>query len=318
MSTVVRLRPGLRPVRRAASEVQFGLSPGHGIVLAGLTEPESQLLLSLAATSGVSHGTVLAERFGVSPERVADLFTTLAQHGLLLDGGPSPDGGLVPDAGPAAGSGPDHHLAVPGRGSVIDRIRAGLAAVGAGALGVGDEELPEGDTTLAVLCAADAIAPDQGRAWQAAGVPQLPVVLREGEVVIGPLVRPGHSACLRCLDLHRSDRDRAWPSILTQLASPTHELARRVDAGPAVATTVAALVAMIALECLRGEDGVVGVSWHVSLPLPQVCTRVWTQHPACDCTLPGGSQSVGSQAVGSQSGGRQSGGGQSGGRPTAG
>ncbi|NLG23541.1 MAG: hypothetical protein GX555_19180 [Actinomycetales bacterium] len=273
MSTTVRLRPGARPVRRGPGEVQFGLSPAHGIVLAGLTDREARLLLSLAGTSGASCDDVLAQRFGVSAERVAELVMTLGGHGLLVDAGATP---RDPDS---------CCLAIPGRGNVIDRIREELAGVGAGRV-ITDHDQPTGlGADLVVLCAVDAIAPDQGRAWQDAGVPQLPVVLRDGEVVIGPLVRPGRSACLRCLDLHRRDRDLAWPRILSQLTSPTPDLTRRVDAAPARASTVGALVAMITLECLDSAGGPPGVSWHVALPLPEVCTRRWERHPACDCHI---------------------------------
>src|ERR1700733_14635490 len=35
--------------------------------------------------------------------------------------------------------------------------------------------------------------------------------------VVGPLVIPGRTACLRCLDLTRAERDPAWPLILAKL-----------------------------------------------------------------------------------------------------
>ena len=43
--------------------------------------------------------------------------------------------------------------------------------------------------------------------------------------VVGPLVLPGRSSCQRCHDLHRADRDPAWPSIAAQLtgdSAPAH------------------------------------------------------------------------------------------------
>src|SRR6202042_974828 len=45
-------------------------------------------------------------------------------------------------------------------------------------------------------------------------VPHLAVCAREAIGMVGPLVRPGVSACLRCLDLARADRDPGWPLIL--------------------------------------------------------------------------------------------------------
>ena len=49
-------------------------------------------------------------------------------------------------------------------------------------------------------------------------IPHLSATAAEAIGVVGPLVLPGRSACLRCLDLTRRDRDPAWPLIAAQLA----------------------------------------------------------------------------------------------------
>jgi bacteriocin biosynthesis cyclodehydratase domain-containing protein len=49
------------------------------------------------------------------------------------------------------------------------------------------------------------------------GITHLMVVLDEDRVRIGPLVIPGVTPCLTCLDLNRTAWDRAWPALLTQL-----------------------------------------------------------------------------------------------------
>lgn len=268
---MVRLRPGTRPLRRAADEVQVGLSPDHGIVLAGLTDQEARLLLSLAGSSGTGCDETLAEQFGVSLERVGEFIAALAGHGLLVPTGPSPDARSV---------------CLVGAGTVVDRLREVLA---------GEQDLllceppgrpPEHPVDLAILCTRDAVAPHEGRAWHQHDIPHLPVVVRPDEAVIGPLVRPGETACLTCLDLHRRDRDTAWPRILTQLSSPVHELAPPVDETPTRAAAVASLVALIALESLRPEAPD-GVSWQLTLPWPEVRTRVWEPHPRCPCAASG-------------------------------
>lgn len=269
MSPMVRLRPTARPVRRGAGEVQFGLSPESGIVLAGLSDPETELLLSLARTSGTGRDVALSQRFGVSLERVEELVTTLRGHGLLI--------------APAEASSPERHIVtVSGRGTVVERLREELGSGEILELTAPDIEAGSGGANLAVLCARDAISPDEGRLWQRAGTPHLPVVLRDEEAVIGPLVLPGRSPCLRCLDLHRRDRDSAWPRILTQLSCPPGELPRAVDAPPAHASVISALVHLIALESLT-RTSLTGVSWQVSLPWPDVRTRAWEQHPQCEC-----------------------------------
>ena len=47
-------------------------------------------------------------------------------------------------------------------------------------------------------------------------VPHLAVAAGEAIGVIGPLVRPGRSACLRCVDLRKTDADPDWPKIVAQ------------------------------------------------------------------------------------------------------
>lgn len=270
MSPMVRLRPTARPVRRGAGEVQFGLSPDSGIVLAGLNDPETELLLSLAGTSGTGRDVSLSQRFGVPLDRVEELVAALRGHGLLVD--------------PAAASGSGRHVvSVSGRGSVVEHLRRELTATEVVAVEEPAAQPVPDTVDLAVLCARDAIAPDEGRAWQRARTPHLPVVLRDEEVVIGPLVLPGRSPCLRCLDLHRRDRDSAWPRILTQISSPARELTHAVDAPAGQVSVIASLVSMIALESLAAGSPS-GVSWQISLPWPDVRTRVWQQHPHCDCS----------------------------------
>lgn len=57
------------------------------------------------------------------------------------------------------------------------------------------------------------------------GISHLPVVVDEDRVRIGPMVIPGLTPCLTCLDLHRTDWDRAWPALLPQLGRARSPLA---------------------------------------------------------------------------------------------
>jgi len=58
--------------------------------------------------------------------------------------------------------------------------------------------------------------PDLGRHLLRDRVPHL--ALRTGEAigVVGPLVQPGRSACLSCVDLRKTEADPQWPKILAQ------------------------------------------------------------------------------------------------------
>src|SRR5437899_1067550 len=76
------------------------------------------------------------------------------------------------------------------------------------------------------------------------GVPHLVAGVRENTGTLGPFVLPGISPCLACLDLHRADRDPAWPYLMVQLAASS--------SGDACDTVLAALVAsQAALMVLR-------------------------------------------------------------------
>src|SRR5207302_826727 len=81
---------------------------------------------------------------------------------------------------------------------------------------------PEADTTpppmgtvadLTVLAVDEPVDTDQRDALHARGGAHLAVRLGAVGGVVGPLVVPGHTSCLRCADLHRRDRDPAWHAL---------------------------------------------------------------------------------------------------------
>jgi hypothetical protein len=117
-------------------------------------------------------------------------------------------------------------------------------------------------------------------------VPHLSVVVRDDVVVIGPLVRPGAGPCLRCLDLHRTERDPAWPRVLAQLLSPAADGAQHEETALSVLTA-----GLAGLQVLAQLDGLstpasVGATLEVELPDGMVSRRPWPAHPACGCHWP--------------------------------
>ncbi len=77
--------------------------------------------------------------------------------------------------------------------------------------------MPAAPADLAVLTDFLVSDPRVVRDLHATGVPHLPVRVRDGVGLVGPLVIPGMTSCLGCADLHRSDRDAAWPALAAQL-----------------------------------------------------------------------------------------------------
>lgn len=143
---------------------------------------------------------------------------------------------------------------------------------------------PDHRPDLVVLC--DAWPTERVCApLHAARTPHLAATVRETTGVVGPLVLPGGTACLRCIDLHRCDRDRAWPALLAQLSAGTRRAADPLD-GP-LALLVAAIAALQALTFLDGAGEVPGgvreASLELKLPDWKLRRRSWPPHPRCRC-----------------------------------
>jgi bacteriocin biosynthesis cyclodehydratase domain-containing protein len=120
------------------------------------------------------------------------------------------------------------------------------------------------------------------------GVAHLAVRVRDGTGLVGPLVIPGVTSCLDCADLHRRDRDAAWPAIAAQL---------RETVGVADRAT---LLATAALALGQVNRVIAAVRGHQETPDPgppqalnatlefdvnagAIRARQWTRHPLCRC-----------------------------------
>lgn len=113
-------------------------------------------------------------------------------------------------------------------------------------------------------------------------IPHLAVAVRDGRVLVGPLVRPGNAPCLNCLDLHRQDRDPAWAAIHAQLSTA------RPDT-EACETAIALVgVGVVVAESLDFLDGrlprSIAATIEVAGPGDQR-RRTWEPHPDCDCAV---------------------------------
>jgi hypothetical protein len=137
---------------------------------------------------------------------------------------------------------------------------------------------------LVVLAAVGAIHPDAGEPWRRRGIPHLPLVAQAHRAQVGPLISRGAGPCLSCMDLHRRDKDAAWPVLLSQLAPswPLRPGAPVSLEGALTAMTVGA-AAMIVHACLDGQPVPGDLSLELSLPWPATLCRRWFRHPLCDC-----------------------------------
>ena len=120
------------------------------------------------------------------------------------------------------------------------------------------------------------------------GVPHLFARVRDATGLIGPLVLPGRSSCQRCHDLHRSDRDPAWPSISAQLAAASRHRSTACDV--VLAAAVAASAGLQVLAFLDGDPAPPAVDGTLEIDQSdgRVRRRSWSVHPSCGCSWPPG------------------------------
>jgi bacteriocin biosynthesis cyclodehydratase domain-containing protein len=140
---------------------------------------------------------------------------------------------------------------------------------------------PDERPDLTILAGDGPIGDDRRRALHATGAPHLTISLGIDAGIVGPLVLPGLTSCLRCADLHRIDRDPAWSALAVQLGVPGRY-------GPAsevaVATVVAGAAALQALTFLDGgEPAVIDATIELHTPDWRFRRRSWPAHPDCDC-----------------------------------
>ena len=141
--------------------------------------------------------------------------------------------------------------------------------------------------------------PDLTDALMRDRVAHLAVWAGEAIGVIGPLVKPGRSACLRCIDLRKADADPQWPKIAAQA---TFARAQPQACDTVLAAMAAALACGQALALIdgggspgpgsgsgsrpgSGSPGPVTVNGTLEVVLPdwQWRRRTWPAHPACTC-----------------------------------
>ncbi|MBI9116096.1 ThiF family adenylyltransferase [Sanguibacter suaedae] len=146
-------------------------------------------------------------------------------------------------------------------------------------VGSGTRETPD----VVVIVFEEAADPVRTARLMMEEVPHLPVVVREGDVVVGPFVVPGRSACLTCLDMHRTDMDPGWPALAAQLRAigSTHPAPQ-----PSVVASVAGgAAAAQVLAFLDGQDpAATGTALEVRGPDARPRVRRWSVHPGCGCT----------------------------------
>lgn len=315
LPAAVRLAPHLTVLAVGPATRVVGLDPASALLVEDLVPALARMVDTLADPVAPATAVATAARHGAHPDQAAALLRRLWRAGALVDA--VAEGrrtrlravsvALVVGDGPLA-VGIATGLALAGVGAVhVDAS----GVVQAGDLGTGhadaDRGRPRGPAIAAavrrvaptartgplpqrsrpdIAVLADAIVPDPARvaALVAAGTPHLAVHLRDGAGVVGPLVLPGRSPCLRCLALHRGTADPGWPHVAARLAG------RAGRASPASVAATAALGTAQALAALdtgaEAPPPALGATLTLDSARATVVRRPFPAHSHCPCRAP--------------------------------
>lgn len=223
----VMLREATALILRSPHHLQFGTVPGHSLVL-GVPPAvsASQVMLVLREAMRPVCPAELAARLGhcgLSGEHAEGIITDLQNADLLRRLPTTSTTVQVTGTATLAGA-VLHNLSRYG-------IRASPVTPGAPAFG------RLGPDSLVVLAGHLFPPQDVTHRLMVQAVPHLPCGVIDGGVVIGPLVLPGDTACLECIDTQLLARDPDWRHIRAQSAgggtgsTPMTDLTASLTAG---------------------------------------------------------------------------------------
>jgi hypothetical protein len=302
------LKPGLLPVWRDRDTLQIGIDSRRAVALTGMAGA-AWLISLLDGSRDRAQVIRAAADHGIPGETAEKVLTLLALAGVL-DDFPAATLRLLPPplrarlATELATASLAHRDGDGGARTLARRLEAEVRIHGGGRVGEGIASLlcasgvgrvtdahPAGQTgatpakaprpDLAILVGRQ--SPELRASLMGDHVPHLAVSAEEAIGVVGPLVIPGWTACLRCLDLARTDRDPAWPLILAQVTS------RQPDPLACDAPLAAAVAAQAAAQVLAFIDrampagAVTNGTLELVLPGWQWRRRTWPPHRDCSC-----------------------------------
>jgi hypothetical protein len=286
------LRPDTPVVHRGDRAVQIGGDAEAGIIvdLPGHLSPQAfvAFLRSLTTPRTPTEIRRAAREIGLAPDDVSELLTRMTTAGVVTTTAPTGD----------------FRVRVHGRGTLSSRLTALLRDTGTPVetstqrprpQQADDVPLSSWTEHLVVLCDALVHDPSTVSGLMARRIPHLQVCLRGGVGVVGPLVLPGRTSCLRCADCHRADRDPQWPVVSGQMVGAVGH----ASVATAVATAGLALEQVdhvadgLARFARDPEDrfgplpATVGHTLEYRSRPARLEMRRWTPHPLCGCCFRG-------------------------------
>lgn len=261
-------------LRRPSGTVQLGWDPEHAVVLepAGVAaDTVAEFLRLLDGLRSHPHIVWQANGLGIGVEETLRMLAELDAAGLLVH----------PRSRPAQ----VHRIHVHGRGPLSEAVATGVRR-----LGLRPTRSREYPTATAasnwsadVVVLADTLVPDPILVNDLVlhRIPHLPVRMRDGRGIVGPLVLPGGTSCLRCADLTRGDIDPEWPHLAAQLLG-------RIGHGSAAAITATTALVLRDLEAVvecvtERPPRTLNTTLELDPDTHRIARRHWPVHPGCGC-----------------------------------
>ncbi|MCZ4497767.1 MAG: hypothetical protein JWQ74_320 [Marmoricola sp.] len=277
------LAPGLAVLVRAPGELQIGRSDRHRLVVAD--SPAVRRTLAVLGRGETPPGDD-------ETRQVLDELAPVLRDGdaLVRPGLPPAEVAAIALRHPASaedrlGSRRSARIWVLGDWSPDPSLllaSSGLASSGLASSGLASDSGPtKGATVALVLCHGD-LDRHTSDALVRSRVPHLLLRAVESEIILGPFVGPGATACLRCLDAHQSDEDPSY-------RAPT-PAAVRYDGVPAPCDSALGTVALgwAVGDLVRYVEGDLPTTWSATVTFTPGQTSVdavpWSRHPACGCS----------------------------------
>jgi hypothetical protein len=258
-----RLSPNLPLVWTSATSIQVGIDPPRARV-DDIPDSAAPLLHALAEGTPASGLAMLARVHQVSDDWVSHLVESLSPALTT----PPPTHPIRLEAWSTSQA--IHGLSALAKVSGVEMVVPGTIA---------HDQVPTGDTV--VLVADYLVHPRWADQLARENVPHLSVVFSDQTIAVGPLVTPGETPCLVCLELHRRDDMVGWLEVSSQLwgkPSPLH-----------TPTNTAMVWALLLVLLSPGGAGDTPPGFTRASFQPDVGRVSWESvdfHPRCSCPGP--------------------------------
>ena len=257
---ILRLDSRRPIVWRSPHTLQIGVDPRLA-VLDDVTDGDARLIDALSAGVTRAGLSTLAAQAGVPAHRVEEVLRAVAPALAQTD--------------EHLGAAQRSPLAIVGRGLAAARVAGVLGEAGHPvAFGASISRVKGRRPRVAVLVSSLVSDPLEHQRWLRRDIAHLPIVFGEVAVTVGPLVVPGVTACLTCVEGQRAALDPAWTAVATQLW------------GRAAATETGAFAteaAMEALRIVRRPDAIDGFAVRLDVNTGARTERVWLPSEQCGC-----------------------------------